>query len=192
MANKVYRINSAVDAKRFAIDFGKGLNKPIDNAKPYFIILGQMIDRDTTQTFRLKGARSGNPAWKDFSPKTLATRLGTPKIRYGTDKKPKRTAKQLAEYKIKYNLLFKPGPMKGYKSDRRYSKSSKLLQASGGFRNSFRVTRTTKQGLKFQTVHRLGGKIGSNPLRQVLFVTKGDLERYQKQFKIFVDKGIVF
>ncbi len=75
---------------------------------------------------------------------------------------------------------------------RRRTPADQLLQASGLFRKSFRVTRVSKTGVKYQTVHRLGGKIGSNPRREVLVVTANDITKYQKQFKTFIDKGIVF
>ena len=55
MADRIFRINSAVDAKNFARFFAKGLSKPIDNAKPYFIVLGGLIDQDTQTQFKQLG-----------------------------------------------------------------------------------------------------------------------------------------
>ena len=153
----------------------KGIGRPLKTARPYFQTLGVMIDKDTQETFRSQGRRSGNPAWKPFSPLTLRMASGKFRIRYGTDKQG-----------------IKGGQGKPRKGIRRYSNSSKLLQASGLFRKSFRVMRVTNSSLKYGTVHQLGGKIGSNPERQVLFITPRDNARYSETFRKFIDKGIKF
>jgi hypothetical protein len=176
MADKTFRINSALDAKKFSKAFVDGISKPVNNALPYFKILGIEIDRGVQQQFRREG-KAGGPrkipsemAWPPFSLNTLYTSMKTLKFnkRPGSDHK------------------------KGKKVRRRYSLRSKLLQASGMFRKSFRTTHVTKEKLKYQTVHKLGGKIGSNPFRPVLFVTDFDLKRYQRMWGKFIDEGIKF
>lgn len=97
------------------------------------------------RTFRASGARDGLKAWKGYNRGkghilggSTRTKTGTWNIRYGTGKKPKRTAAELRAYKTENNLWYKRGPMRGYKSDARYSAGSKMFLATGGFRNSFR------------------------------------------------------
>ena len=120
---------------------------------------------------------------------TLQTPRGTWNIRYGTDKSPKRTAAELAEYKTKNNLWFKLGPMKGYKGDRRYSSKSKLLQASGLFKMSFRKIRVSNRLMLSGTKHRLADKIQRRG-RQVLHVTNKDLRKYTKLWQNFLFRNL--
>jgi hypothetical protein len=170
MATKVFKIDSSTDARRFAQAYAKGISKPILNALPYFKLLSLQINRDVQQQFRNEGA-SGGPrkipnefTWKPFSINTLLTKSGKFKKRPGTDES----------------------------KTRRYSFNSKLLKASGSYRKSFRTTRLWKNGMKYQTVHELGGKIGTNPFRPVLFVTDFDLLRYNSMWQKFIDRGIKF
>ena len=159
---------------------GKYLERPLKNSRLLFELLGVKIDANTQLTFRGEGARAGGGTkWKGFSSKTLKTDRGTWNIRYGTDKRPKRTAEQLKDYKTKNNLWYKPGPMKGYKGIRRYSSRSKLLQASGEFRKSFKVQKISKRRMHYGTKHKLAKKIMSNPRRNVLFVTGKDMNSFR-------------
>lgn len=75
---------------------------------------------------------------------------------------------------------------------RRRTPSDQLLQASGGFKKSFKIFRSSQSGLIYGTNHKLRGKIGSNPERQVLNVTDSDIQRYQRLFSKFVDAEIKF
>ena len=168
----------------------QGIIKPIKNPKPLFKILVTRIDRDTMKTFDNQGQWEGRKKWPPFSPKTLRTEVGTWKIRYGTDKRPKRTMEQLNKYKTEHGLWFKRGYMKGYESDRRYGGNSKLLQASGMFRASFRKLKETNKSITYGTNHKLAGKIGSKPVRQVLQYTKTDQKRYGKLIKTYWIKGM--
>jgi hypothetical protein len=163
----------------------KDMSAPFLSTKEYFANLGARMDRDTTLVFRNEGAVYGRPKWTPFSPKTLKTRLGTWNIRYGTDKKPKRTARELRAYKTKNNLWFKPGPMKGYKSDRRYGPNSKLLQASGGFRRSFKVLSIGKLTMDYGTKMEEAEDIMDKPNRPVLMVTPAQEKSYQRMWRNF-------
>jgi len=158
----------------------KGLKKPIDNARTFFQILGLKIDSVTQLTFRAEGARAGHRAWTPFSRDTLFTRAGTWKIRYGTDLRGRPKGSYI------------PGKLR--KGVRRYSSSSKLLLASGGFRRSFGIIRITNDyvmyGIKGLQMRKL--KIGSKPERQVLFVTEQDKIRWGGDFKNYYRKGLKF
>lgn len=168
----------------------QGISKPVTNAKVFFQTLGSKIFTQTMLTFKAQGARAGQQKWKSFSNKTLKTKLDTWRLRYGTDTKPKRNRKQLNKYKTENNLWYVPGPMKGYKGDRRYNRTSKLLQASGMFRESFKILKTSKKYLYFGTKHKLAKDIMSNPERNVLFVTDKDITLYRSMWRKFIDDGI--
>jgi len=177
----------------------RSIKGPIKNAYGYFQWLGINIDQLTQLTFRVEGARSGHSKWVGYNRGkghilggTTRTKTGTWNIRYGTDKSPKRTAKELAQYKTDNNLWFRKGPMPGYQSDRRYSASSKLLQASGSFRRSFKTMKLTRKQVKYGSVFKLAGKIMEDPERQVLFVTRQDKKRWKNQFIIMYNRGLRF
>lgn len=157
----------------------RGMSRPLTQTRSFFQLLGSWAHQQTQITFRSQGARSGNLPWPPFSPKTLATSLGTWKIRYGTDKNPKRTAAELASYKTKNKLWYVSGPMKGYRNERRYGKNSKLLQASGQFRKSFHIIGVRDKRMIYGTRHSLADKIIGNPsnfrrYRPVLFMMPND------------------
>jgi len=189
---KTVIVKKPADFKRVQEIFEKGVMKPFKDTRSMFLLLGAMIDRDTQLTFKAEGAYRDRPKWKKFSKKTLQTPRGTWNIRYGTDKKPKRTAAQLAQYKTDNNLWYKPGPMKGYRSDRRYSSSSKLLQASGMFKQSFRIININRTRMRYGTNMRLASKIMSNPERQVLHYTEQDEKRYTRLVVNWVNRKIKF
>ena len=176
------------------------ITEPIDNARPYFNILGLKVDQVLQQTFRQEGARDGHARWVGLNRGrgvgskgyTTRTKLGTWNIRYGTDKNPSRTASELREYKTKNNLWFKPGPMKGYKSQRRYSGSSKILQASGSFRKTFKVQKVTNSRMEYGSNFQLMKDMLKDPKRQVLFVTENDKDRWHREFIGFYNRGLKF
>lgn len=157
-----------------------GIAKPVNNARNFFDILGTMIDSDTQITFRLLGARAGHDKWVGYNlgrGHVLggSTRMnsGTWRIRYGTDIKP-RGKSFIGKY---------------WESVRRYDESSRMLQAGGQFRQSFRIQEVDNKHLKYGT--RMNPKIMSHG-RDVLFVTGQDLTRYQREFTNFVRAGISF
>lgn len=103
--------------------------------------------REALMMFRKEGEYAGHPHWKPFTQNTLhPQRRGGGhyplfNIRYGTDmsgKKPKRPPRAKV---------------------RRYSDSSKLLQASGQFRNSFTIWPRGKMVSEVGTRHRLAKHI---------------------------------
>ena len=146
--------------------------KPIKNALPYFKLIGLRIDQATQRTFKFEGSRDGRTGWKSFnngqgvSAKggTTRNKKGTWNHRYGTDNS----------------------------KNRRYSASSKLLQASGSFRKSFQIIKATKKslayGIRGLKMRKLGLKIMSSPERQVLFVTKNDKTSWTNEFVKYYNK----
>ena len=175
-------VRKPAELKRAYQRIAKGIQKPFKSTRRMFVQLGVQIDRDTILTFKREGAHDGRMPWKPFSLNTLRTKLGTPKLRYGTDKKPKRTAKELAKYKTEHGYWYRPGKMPGYTGDRRYGTKSKLLQASGGFRDSFKIIRIGKDRMKYGTTY--GGKLAENimknPARPALQYTRQDELKYMK------------
>lgn len=158
-----------------------GLMRPLKLNKQFFNVLGIFIDRDKDMAFRMKGARSGMPKWKSFNNgrgiafydtkrgSTTRTSSGKWRKRPGTD---------------------------GSKT-RRYSLKSRLLQASGGFKNSFKVIRSSRERLIYGSNLRVNGekiadKIMSNPSRPVLFVTNDDNIRYTRLYRNFINENIKF
>lgn len=154
-----------------------GLFKITKKTIDFFKILGASIDRDTLLQFKTEGARGGKK-WKTFSPNTLRMPSGKFRIRYGTDKKGRPKGS------------YTPGV---YRSGiRRYSESSKLLQASGLFKSSFSILSLSKDRLLYGTKHKLAGVIGSNPERQVLVVNSSDKIRYKKIYDNYIKKEMIF
>ncbi len=154
------------------------LENPFRDIRQYWATLALMIDQDTQRIFKNQGWRKNKPgAWDDFSPNTLATRKGTFKIRYGTDLRGRAKGTYI------------PGKLRGG-NIRRYSLSSKLLQASGLFRKSFGILSLKRHSMQYGTRHQLAEDIMSVKNRGVLFVTPQDEQRYLNQFRIFYLKGM--
>jgi len=162
----------------------KGLNKPIGDATPFFKILGERVGQSASLTFRTLGARDHHKAWVGYSRGkghilggSTRTKKGTWRIRYGTD------------------LEGRPGmqghPRKVAMSDR-YSMTSKMLQKSGGFRNSFQLLKVTKNSMEFGSKMKIAAQIMSDPERPVLFVTNNDKKSWTLLFRKFVNEGIKF
>ena len=136
---------------------------PMTLTKDFNYLLGLMIQRDIDMTFRLEGERAGHPKWIDFKNGEgvigYLSNAGTWAKRYGTDES----------------------------KTRRYSSSSKLLQASGSFRKSFGtpfgIFVNTKRSIKVGTKHELAKDIMSSPKREVVFVTDKDIRKYRKLFQ---------
>jgi hypothetical protein len=170
----------------------KGISKPIRNSTKYFQTLALIIDQNTQNTFRLEGARAGHSKWKKLSNQTLhPTKMRNGQkvivmnkwnIRYGTDLSGRPKGSYI--------------PFEKRKGIRRYSSSSKIFQASGGFRKSFKTIAIRNgqliYGIGGLNMRKLGKDIMSDPERQVIFVTKTDLDNYRKLFVNFVDRGIKF
>jgi len=149
------------------------MNEPIDNARPYFNILGLKIDQATQSTFRNLGAREGHAKWAGYSPRTLH---------------PSWTLKD-GTGRINWNKWNKRRGTDNSKT-RRYSGSSRMLQASGSFRKSFRTLMITKNQLTYGTVHQdAEAIIGARP---VLFVTNGDRQLWHREFVGFYNRGLKF
>lgn len=152
-----------------------GLIKPFRDVRNFWVLLGAKIDQQTQQTFRELGKRTGGgEQWRGYSPQTLKTEKGTWKIRYGTDLRGK--------------------GMRGHfrKGVRRYSAASKMLQASGGFKKSFRPLKITKRGLLYGTRFKIAEEIMSNPARPVLFVSGTDRQQFFRLFRTFVNQRMTF
>lgn len=165
----------------------KLVEKPFKNIRQFWGALALMINRDTQLTFRHQGARGGHEAWQPFSRSTLRTPAGTRKIRYGTDLRPLDPSRlRTLRARWGYGQI---GEMR--KGVRRYDESSKLLQASGMFRNSFGLIKLGRDRLVYGTKHKLAEQIMSVKNRQVLFITGQDEQRYASQFKSWYLKGLV-
>jgi hypothetical protein len=118
------------------------------------------------------------------------SRVGTRKIRYGTDMKPRRTREDLAEYRSEIGWGWgRTGFMPGYGAIRRYDTDSKILQASGSFMKSFRTMWVDRTGMVFgSNYHSKNGNVGAAEIagkREVLFITPMDksfIKTYFGQF----------
>lgn len=150
----------------------KGIERPLNHTKDYFNALGIKVDQQTQLTFRLLGARAGHKKWIgynrgrgiSFRGSTTKTKKGSWNIRRGTD--DSRT--------------------------RRYKTSSKMFQAGGGFRQSWKILKTTDKKLVYGSRMNLAAKIMSDPVRPVLFVQPSDIRDIRRTFKAFYEKGIKF
>jgi hypothetical protein len=176
---KTIIVKKASDFKKVQVVLNKGLTAPFKNARSMFLQLGTMIDRDTVLTFKGQGKYLDRRKWKGYARSTmekLKTYPGLGKIRYGTD------------------LRGRPGMQGRFrgKGIRRYDRNSKLLQASGGFRQSFRILKVGSKKMVFGTRHKLAGKIGTDPLRQVLHYTNTDKRRYGNLITNWWSKKIKF
>ena len=174
--------------KKIARIISEGISRPLRNLKSFWSILAIMLDQDAMASFRHEGARGGHEKWDDFSVDTLKTSVGTWKIRYGTDLRPL-SPDRLRGLRQKWGFGHKGYMRKGI---RRYAGNSKLLQASGLFRSSFKLQKITANSLLYGTKHRLADKIMSVKNREVLFITNQDKLKYAEQFKQWFLKGIKF
>jgi hypothetical protein len=160
----------------------KGISKPIRQAKPFFMRLAALQQRQTDDTFRRNGGRSGHRTWPELKQSTIKSKTGTPRIRYGTDGTPK--------------AIYRKGDGKQRKfrsGVRRYGGTrDNILVASGMFRSSFKTQKITGAYLKFGTNFSLANSIMSSPTREVVFVTPKDRTLYWKMWKQYVDEGIKF
>lgn len=107
---------------------------------------GLYYEREVHKTFRTSGRNIGKP-WRTLARDTVFTKMGTKRIRYGTDRPPKRNRKALNAYKeslmesgkLKVGQI---GPLPGYEGHRRYkSNLDKPLIASGDFMKSWQLLR---------------------------------------------------
>ena len=165
-----------------------GLAKPFEASQAFFVLLGSKIDQQTQQTFRGLGMRKGGgslwPTWNkgrgfNVLGGTTQTKAGTRKIRYGTD--------------LRGKGMHGTGKI-GYvrKGVRRYTGQSKLLQASGGFRKSFKLLKINKKGLMYGTQFKIAEEIMSKPARPVLFVSNTDSKQFFRLYRSFVNQRIKF
>lgn len=108
--------------------------------------------REVFLTFRKEGAHAGNKKWRPFAQSTLHPSVkrggraagfnrGKWNIRYGTDLRGQ-SPRRRAGVRI-----------------RRYSPTSKLLQASGQFRNSFHILSVSSTQAQIGTRHKLAQEI---------------------------------
>lgn len=162
--SKTFVIKDKSSAQSTWKRIGMGISKPIQNAKSYFTLLNVLIDTGVQQQFRDLGPTGG----------------------------PRGIPNAFKWKPLSSNNIGKRRPGTDGSVTRRYTTSSKTLQASGGFRKSFKIISTTKEKAVYGTNHQLKDKIGTNPFRPVLFVTDKDLENYGKKWKTFIDKGIKF
>ena len=152
----------------------KGLEKPLKNTKTFFNVIGLQVDQLTQLTFRVLGARAGHKKWVGYSQRTLHPSWMTAGgLKYNRDKWNRRRGTD------------------GNKT-RRYSTNSKMLQAGGGFRQSWKILSTTNKKLVYGSRMKIADQIMSNPERPVLFLTSKDYRKIQTDWKGFLLKGLQF
>lgn len=136
------------------------------NASTAMRLIAMKIDQFTQQTFQNEGARKDHQAWQPFKGSTLRYPNGKWRHRYGTDGA----------------------------NGRFYSSSSKLLQASGGFRKSFNILETGPKSFKFGTFRTLQGSRGPIQTkdiirdRDVIFLTRDDYREIHGLFKTWTSQ----
>ena len=166
----------------------EGIARPIKKTRTFFTLLGTRIDQDTQLMFQGEGVRPGvnSSGWQPFSPNTLKTPAGRYRIRYGTDLRPKYPGwKDIPRYKTGE----KRGQIIPHRR-RRYSASSKLLQASGGFRKSFKRLEITPRKLLYGSQLAIGEKIlDTKKKRRVVVITGTDEWRYARIFQQWYDRN---
>lgn len=179
---KTYNVRTPAELRRAYERIAKGIAGPFKSTRRMFMMLGVQIDRDTQLTFKGQGAYTGRQKWVSFNKgrgvgfmgSTTRTKKGTWKIRYGTDQSG-----------VGSQGKFRPGA-------RRYSMSSKLLQASTQFKQSFRILKVGNMNMLYGTRHRLAEEIMSNPARPAIQYTRVDRDRYAKTIIGWWSKGIKF
>jgi hypothetical protein len=156
------------NAKQLEKWFGTWVHD-VDDSQKLMAAIATFNLQQIFRTFRGQGARDGFQQWRAFRKSTLHptyhTKSGlrvssTWNIRYGTDMQGK-----------------KPRRKRGA-NVRRYSASSKLLQASGGFRNSFRAMRITSHDAIVGSTMQKAPKIISD--RPVIRVSNSDLTHFRR------------
>ena len=166
------------------------IKRPVNNALPFFKNLGAYFYRTTNLTFKSEGARDEHPAWSSYKKSTLQTDAGTWKIRYGTDMKGIGRG-ALTELKKKWGW----GHI-GYmrKGARRYSFNSKMLQASGSFKDSFRTMWVDKSGIVFGSNYHAENDGASAAeiagKREILFLTMADKSFIRSYFSQFIKEAM--
>jgi hypothetical protein len=169
MATKTVNINKLADT------LIPGLMRPRTKQMQYWKLVSAKIFQQTMLTFKRLGARPGLSAWKRLSLRTL------------------HPSHRLANGGISINLSkWRKRPGTDGNSTRRYSSTSKTLQASGLFRNSFVFLSANNNDMKFGTRHKLAKAIMSNPTRNVLNVTKSDRATYKRMYDTFTDRNIKY
>jgi len=143
----------------------------------FFNLLGIKIDQMTQLTFRMLGARSGMPKWRGYS---LLTQH--PSWKANDSKYPSYKGKHYNP--DRWNRRRGTDNAKG----RRYSEGSKLLQASGGFRQSFKINKATNKSLTYGTNHNIAKEIIGD--RPVLFFTDSDSSIVGKMFLRFIKEKL--
>jgi len=142
----------------------KGLLQPIEKSTELMKLIGQKLDQNTQTTFRLEGARDGHTRWLDYNRGKGHLPGGSTQYKDGRWKRRAGTDNA---------------------KTRKYSPSSKMLQASGGFRKAFGVIETTENNVLYGVQsdwEDLAGKIieDHGAVREVLFVTENEYEGYQR------------
>lgn len=180
-------VKTPAELKKAYKKIGLGIQKPLKNTRRMFIQLGVQVDRDTMLTFKKEGAYQDREPWKKFNMgrgvgfydtkkgSTTRTKKGTWKIRYGTDLNPKYP-------KWKGIPRTKGGQIKKIPGMRRFGMKSKLLQAGGGFKSSFKIIRVSNKKMRYGSNY--GGDLAENimkyPKRPVVQYTKADEKKYTR------------
>ena len=148
-----------------------GWAEQIMRSRPLMAAISAFNLQQIFKTFRTQGARDGMRPWREFSTYTLHP------VYYLADETPKIA---ISTWNIRYGTDMKgksPRRKRGA-NVRRYSGSSKLLQASGGFRNSFRSILTSqKRSIVGSTLEKAEDIIGDRPVIRISNRDKSNFQR---------------
>lgn len=147
--------------------------------------IGLQIQADVDTTFRTRGARI-NQAWPALRTTTVQSKRGTPRLSYGTWKKPKKTWAQLVAYRgdLMSTGLWKwgkTGKLPGYEGQKRYKGTgTPPMESSGNFRRSFDILWLSKRRVRVGST--MGDKLASYITRgrPVMDVTFEDRLKFRK------------
>jgi hypothetical protein len=143
----------------------KGLLQPTEKSLDLMKAIGTKLQQNTDITFRTLGARDGHSRWLDYNKGRGHFPGGSTQYASGKWKKRIGTGSP--------------------KTSKRYSASSKMLQATGGFRKAWGVIQTEDKKLTYGVQNDwedLAGNIikDHGAVREVLFITDNEYEGYQR------------
>lgn len=155
-----------------------GFMRVIRDSGKFFDLMAVRVDTDVQLMFKGLGKRPGvgGSGWKPFSVFTLH-----PSWRTKSGRKVDTS---------RWNKRYATDGSVG-----RYSPSSKMMQASGSFRRSFRVIKKDDNTLEYGTNYELAQEImsgGGKNKRQVIVFSGKDEVRYRNLFLKYIKDGVKF
>lgn len=158
-------------------NFVRDLKLPLQGIVKFWTMLGLKLDQFAQLTFRTSGARSGHKQWAGYSLLTLHPHWKAVKSSFPE-------ASGYHYNPMKWNRRLGTDGAK----TRRYSDSSKMLMASGGFAKSFTILDISKDHLIYGTRHKDAVEIMADhgKERPVLFITSSDRQEIYNMFRNYV------